>query len=38
VQRAFALFGELWANSPATVVLHGDLRHDNVFQATASRN
>jgi streptomycin 6-kinase len=34
VQRAARLFGELCASSPGKVVLHGDLHHDNVLQAT----
>jgi streptomycin 6-kinase len=34
VQRAAGLFDELCASSPARVVLHGDLHHDNVLQAT----
>ena len=34
VQRAAGLFSELCANSPDTVVLHGDLHHDNVLAAT----
>lgn len=34
VQRAAGLFDELCASSPPRVVLHGDLHHDNVLQAT----
>ena len=34
VQRAAGLFGELCASSLGKVVLHGDLHHDNVLQAT----
>jgi streptomycin 6-kinase len=34
VQHAAGLFGELCASSPGKVVLHGDLHHDNVLQAT----
>ena len=34
MQRAAGLFDELCASSPARVVLHGDLHHDNVLHAT----
>jgi len=33
VGRALALFEELCADATSTVVLHGDLHHDNVLQA-----
>jgi streptomycin 6-kinase len=34
VQQASGLLGELCASSPVKVLLHGDLHHDNVLQAT----
>jgi streptomycin 6-kinase len=33
VAHADALFGDLVAGAPATVLLHGDLHHDNVLRA-----
>lgn len=34
VQRAAGLLGDLCSSAPRTVVLHGDLHHDNVLRAT----
>ena len=33
VERAAALFDELYASAPSDLVLHGDLHHDNVLRA-----
>jgi len=37
VVRAGRLFGELCASSPESVVLHGDLHHDNVLLSGSAR-